>query len=257
LSGNRLFAGSGGPSNTPARESDYAGQKRQLELDWQTKISRALAIPGALVTANVEVDPQARRPCDVSVSVAVPQAHYEEIWRNRCASAPARAQKHPSAAELAVIEQAEQRKIEAIILPLLGPLERGERRAQRIAVSTIASDVAAQAAEPTAQDRAVVWLAQHWHTLGLGGLIVAGLMVLRATIKPAASLAGGGSTAVELPPASSAAADAAPRALAAAGAVPVQHAVPAEALCDELAHAVRHDPRAAAGVIRSWLGRPS
>jgi flagellar biosynthesis/type III secretory pathway M-ring protein FliF/YscJ len=256
LSSNRLFAGSGSETKTPAA-NDYAGQKKQLELDWQAKITRVLAIGGALVTANVEC-PDGRRPSEVSVSVAVPQSYYEEIWRKRQASPSAAKHKHADPAELAAIEQSEQKKIEAAVLPLLGPADRTANRARRVAVSTIYAPAAAPIAEPTTQDRASVWFAQNWHALGMGGLILVGLLVLRSSIKPARGLAGQGASTMVLAETLLAATDGGPPpALATIAGVEARPAPPAESLRGELADAVRLDPRAAAGVIRSWIGSAS
>ena len=119
LSGPRLFPGTGGGESKPgAVVGSYSQNKKQLELDWQEKIERLLApmVAGALVTTNVELDPEVsneekstqitgpahegqspsagpttekrivregRTPKRVTVSVAVPHTYYEEIWRKQ------------------------------------------------------------------------------------------------------------------------------------------------------------------------------
>jgi flagellar biosynthesis/type III secretory pathway M-ring protein FliF/YscJ len=263
LGGNRLFAGSGGEAEGHSAAGDYARQKKQLELDWQDKITRALAIPGALVTANAKLDRADPASSDVTVSVAVPQSYYEEIWRKRLPAQAAPARQHPVAAELAAIQQSEERKIEAAVLPLLGPAGGKENRPARVAVSTIYSPTATATTEPTAptaRDRATAWLAQNWHALGMGGLILVGLLVLRSTIKSAPSHpAGGGGPTMDSPGTSLPCLERAsqPAFAASAHIAARPPLVPTETLREELAGAVRHDPRAAAGVLRSWMGRAS
>ncbi len=58
MSDNRVFAGpvvEQPPSGTAP--GNYAETKKRLELDWQEKIDRLLAIPGAVVMTNVEFAP--------------------------------------------------------------------------------------------------------------------------------------------------------------------------------------------------------
>lgn len=257
LSGNRLFAGSDGEAKPPAEGRDYASRKKQLEQDWQAKITRVLAIPGALVTANVELDPEGRRPSDVSVNVAVPQSHYEEIWRKRRASPSASEHQSPDPAELAQVQQSEQRNIEAAILPLLGP--SGNDRARRIAVSMIYAPAPSVIVEPEVPDAALAWIAGNWHALGMGGLILVGLLVLRSTIKSVPGAAANGGNSTDMQGTLLAATDEVPTPVysTTVGAPATPPVARSQSLREELADAVGQDPRAAAGVIRSWIGSTS
>jgi hypothetical protein len=130
-----------------------------------------------------------------------------------------------------------------------------DKRVRRIAVSTIDSAVVAPALAPTPKDRALMWVAQNWHMLGLGGLILVGLLVLRSTMR--APLAVEGSQPVELRGPLSGASDASPALALEARAAQPPPVAAAESLRKELAEAVQYDPRAAAGVLRSWLGSAS
>jgi hypothetical protein len=92
------------------------------------------------------------------------------------------------------------------------------------------------------QAQAFDWLGRNWQPLGMGGLILVGLLVLRSTIKPAAPAPQ--AAAVELPPAET-------------PPVPPDRPAPplaAASLRAELADTIRQNPQAAAGVLRTWMG---
>jgi flagellar biosynthesis/type III secretory pathway M-ring protein FliF/YscJ len=258
LSANRLFAGTpGGNAQARGAAADDENHKKQLELDWQDKIARVLGIAGVVVTANVEVDPQSRKPPRVSVWVAVPQTHYEQIWRKRHAAAAGSSRQSPDAAALAAIEQAEARSIQAAIVPLLGSADARAGRASQIAVSTIESPARPASAEPAPAERVMEWLGQNWQTLGFGGLILAGLLILRSTIKPVLTAAApprldGPNSLLLLTddsaePATGARGSMSPRPLIALS----------ESLREELTDRVREHPQAVASVLRNWIGNAS
>ncbi|MEX0977255.1 MAG: hypothetical protein WDZ48_00290 [Pirellulales bacterium] len=258
LSVNRLFAGAlGGKTHAPGTAADDANRKKQLELDWQDKITRVLGIAGALVTANVELDPQGRKPPRVSVWVAAPQTHYEEIWRKRHASPAGSPPQSPDAAALAAIEQTEASRIQAAIMPLLGPADARVGRALQIAVSTIESPARPPLVETAPAERVLEWLGQNWQSLGMGGLILAGLLILRSTIKtvpaPAAEPRVDASNSLLL-----LTEDSAELAPAARGSIAQRPLVAlSESLREELTDRVREHPQAVASVLRNWIGNAS
>lgn len=116
------------------------------------------------------------------------------------------------------------------------------------------------AAEPTVpqeaalQDPALLWLGDNWQTLGVGGFLLAGFalvwLAIRAILQPAPSPAPATSEPVALAVAETV------RAVeyAAAGTSGGSTAAPLESLRQELAIVIRHDPQAAAGVLRTWIG---
>ena len=58
----QVYPGSGGGSMAGGSEDPYGSRKRIYEKQWQDKIAATLAyIPGVLVTANVELDPETER----------------------------------------------------------------------------------------------------------------------------------------------------------------------------------------------------
>jgi flagellar biosynthesis/type III secretory pathway M-ring protein FliF/YscJ len=106
-------------------------------------------------------------------------------------------------------------------------------------------DTSHSPAQAVVQAAAVDWLARNWQSLGMAGLILVGLIVLRSTIKTAPNQAAAGEVSLELPPTEPAAVlpTVDDRAIAATA-----------SLRTELADTIRQNPQVAAGVLRSWLG---
>jgi flagellar biosynthesis/type III secretory pathway M-ring protein FliF/YscJ len=219
LSGPRLFPGTGGGESKPgAVVGSYAQNKKQLESDWQEKIERLLApmVAGALVTTNVELDPEVsneeksthitgparegqapstapttekrivregRTPKRVTVSVVIPSTYYEEIWRKQRPPVLGGYRREPDVQALAEIERAEKKKIEAAILPLLGNSEPASGQASQVAITTFCPPIVAPLSLPTFRDSAIAWLGQNWNTVGLACLALVGLVLLRSMMK--------------------------------------------------------------------------
>jgi flagellar biosynthesis/type III secretory pathway M-ring protein FliF/YscJ len=219
LSGPRLFPGTGGGEAKPgAVVGSYAQHKKQLELDWQEKIERLLApmVAGALVTTNVELDPEVsneekstqitgparegqgpsaapttekrivregRTPKRVTVSVVIPSTYYEEIWRKQRPPVVGGYRREPDRHALAEIESVEKKKIEAAILPLLGNRDASSGQASQVAVTTFDPPIVAPLSPPTFRESATAWLGQNWNNVGLGCLALVGLFLLRSMMK--------------------------------------------------------------------------
>ena len=304
LSGPRLFPGTGGGDSKPgAVVGSYAQNKKQLELDWQEKIERLLApmVAGALVTTNVELDPEVsneekstqitgpvregqspsaapttekrivregRTPKRVTVSVVIPNTHYEEIWRKQRPPVGGGYRRETDAQALAEIEIAEKKKIEAAILPLLGNHELAGGQSSQVAVTTFDPAIASPLSPPTFRETAIAWLGQNWNTVGLGCLTLVGLFLLRSMLKslPAAAPrkpAIAGEVPPPMPPrprSGFADDDEMDHAGAARTSGPEglrRRATAAATLRDELSDVVREHPDSAVNLLRTWIGNAS
>ncbi len=259
LSTKRLFAGPLQDATQPAAAGgQYAETKRQLERDWQDKITRLLGIPGAIVTTNVELEPDGRSTRRVSVSVAVPQVYFEEVWRGRQGRAERFVHSGPDPSALVAFERSESERIKQAIVPLLVPAGDAASSASQVAVTTMYPTADPALAEPDPQERALQWLAENWRPLGLGLLVLVGLLVLRSAIKSAPAHR---EAAEPEPPAAQflnvVTDDAHPLRGPTTTPSPAGAASSAGSLRDELADVVRQDPTAAASVLRTWIGNAS
>jgi flagellar biosynthesis/type III secretory pathway M-ring protein FliF/YscJ len=304
LSGPRLFPGTGGGESKPgAVVGSYAQNKKQLEADWQEKIERLLApmVAGALVTTNVELDPEVsneekstqitgptregrspsaapttekriiregRTPKRVTVSVAIPNTYYQEIWRKQRPPVVGGYRREPDAQALAEIESAEKKKIEAAILPLLGNHELAVGPASQVAVTTFYPAVVAPLSPPTFRESAIAWLSQNWNSVGLGCLALVGLYLLRSMMKSLpATTPRNPAVARQAPPVMPPrprgvfADDELDRAVTtprtSAPHSPLRRATATATLRDELGDVVREHPDSAVNLLRTWIGNAS
>ena len=257
LSGPRLFAGTGGDVEQSAAVGNYADHKKRLESDWQEKISRLLAqiVPGALVTTNVElgaeVSSEEKSPKRVSVSVAIPHTHYEQMWRKHASR-----EDRPDSAALAQIEAAEKKKIEAAILPLLGSNDPSADSRSQVAVTTFYPVASTPSSDPALRAEAVEWLARNWSSVCLACLAVVGMIMLRSIVKstptakaPLSEEHGtgpAGKQEMHVPDRQMPGRESSER--------PRQRAATGPMLRDELADIVREHPDSAVSLLRTWIG---
>lgn len=106
-------------------------------------------------------------------------------------------------------------------------------------------------AAPATTEKAVAWLGQHWSTLGLIGLSLFGLLMLRSMIRsvpaaPGAAATAGRPTEAEPEESEPAVATTAKRLARFTGS--------GRSLRDELSELVQEDPDAAANILRTWIG---
>jgi flagellar biosynthesis/type III secretory pathway M-ring protein FliF/YscJ len=251
----RLFEG---PLNgSSASAGAYAENKKQLELDWQEKIARTLGIPGAIVTANVELNEDGHTPRLVSVSLAVPQAHFAAVWHQLHGLPPGTRPAKPDRAALAELERNESDRIKQAIIPLLVADDPAVDRNSLVAVSTIYAPLAPAGAVPGFEAVALDWLTANWRTVGLGLLILIVLAMLRSTFRSAGRPATAQLHAADEPQSLFLVTEPdQPAAAAARAPIPAPH-MPVDARRAELAEMIRQDPEGAASVLRTWIGNAS
>jgi flagellar biosynthesis/type III secretory pathway M-ring protein FliF/YscJ len=275
LSTQRTYPGAtSGDSHTPLALGEYAELKRFYEREYQEKISRALAphIAGALVTTSVELDAETaaapngtadaaprtlahagRWPKRVAVSIAVPHAYYEQIWRQSRPSSAVDSARKPDAAVLSGIIATEKQKIEALVTSLL-PNREPAGAGSQVVVSTFYPLAELPPRDLAPSEQAWAWLGEHGKTLGLVALGLVGLLavcsLVRSTGRPAAISTHDADTALGLS-GDQALAKSAPSIAHDAA----RHRAPlSPTLRGDLADIVRDDPEAAVTILRTWIG---
>lgn len=293
LSGPRLFAGNGGDPKAAPSGGSYADLKKRLELDWQEKIGRLLEqiAPGALVTTNVELEREVtseeksteydqrasetkggapttekhivregRTPKRVTVSVAVPHTYYEQVWRKRHVSP--HSQRMPRDGELAEIEQAEKKNIEAAIAPLLGNADQATGGISHVAVTTFYPPTVAPPTPPLNSELIRAWLLANWRSVGVGLLVVLAFMTIRNALKAAKPVRTISPPVLSQEPhlprphAAARGREAMPSQASSASSEQASREKSAAAggLREELSELVRVHPDSAASLLRTWIG---
>lgn len=207
-------------------------------------------------TTQEEVDTVGLTPQRVKVAINVPNSHFEGLWREMNPGTT----KTPDPAALEKLRLADLQKIRDYAASLL-PLPEGMKETRDLVTVNWFQDRAPAPILPIPfSTTALDWLSEHWNTVGMIGLALFGLMMLRSTIRsipvprpvmePTAS------------PAATAAAEPADEpeevAAGAAGSSRLKRFTSSgPTLRDELTDLVQEDPDAAANVLRAWIGNPS
>ncbi len=139
--------------------------------------------PRAMPIMQKRIVREGRTPKRVTVSVAVPNTYYEEVWRRQNPPPEGQTETRPDPAALAELQAAEKKKIEEMIVTLLPLRDKTLDVSPQVAVSTFYPIHSAPLPELTAQESALAWLGQHWNALALGGLALVSLLVLRSIVR--------------------------------------------------------------------------
>jgi flagellar M-ring protein FliF len=196
-------------------------------------------------------------PKRATVAVGIPSSYFEKVWRERNPVKEGDAPKTPDPAALDAIREeilSQERKHVATLLTPLLPPEAAANATDLVAITTFQDIKPGAMPVPSTAQNVLAWLGQHWSTLGLLGLVLAGLVMLRSMVRR-----------VRGPEAA-----ATPLRVAATPETATEEKEPAEvvaarrlrrlaagepSLRDELSDLVKEDPDAAANILRTWIGQ--
>ncbi|MGA2619067.1 MAG: hypothetical protein ABSF26_15775 [Thermoguttaceae bacterium] len=216
----------------------------------------------SLNTTQEEKETVGLTPMSARVSVAIPSSYFESVWRERNPLKAGEEPKPPDTAALALIRDEVSGSVRKHVAPLLpGPAEGSTDTGEPVTVTTFQDIKPGEIPTPTLLQKLINWLALNWGTLGMGGLLLASLVVLRSMVRGAPlAAAAPGQAALAMP------------ARTAAGGPAAEEAEPPEmvaahrlrritgsgpSLRDELTELVKEDPDSAANILRTWIGQAS
>ncbi len=227
-----------------------SGNKSELE-DTSHKERNAVS------TKQSESTEAGLTPKRVTVTVGVLSSYYDKIWHERNPTPAGAPPKQPDANALATIETDEQEKIRKYVFQLI-PLPDDKVApdpTKVVTVTTFQHLPTPPLTPPSIAEQGLGWLQQYWSTLGMLGLGMVSLVMLRSVVRsvpvPAAprpqSAAAASIAQEEAEETTAEAPDQAPR--------PKRRSLRSgPTLRDELADMVREDPDAAANILRNWIG---
>ncbi|HEV2969625.1 MAG TPA: hypothetical protein VGY55_06520 [Pirellulales bacterium] len=236
-------------SNTGAVLGASSGPK--TEEDTQKTRTKNTATQTQSVTRKAGLTPNR-----VTVTVGVPSSYYEKVWRMENPTPAGTEPKAPSNSDIDKIESAVMKKIQGHVAQLLPkPDAKVQETTPLVTVTTFQQLPSAPITPPSAADKALSWLSQYWSTLGMIGLGLVSLLVLRSVVKamPAAALPRSEAAPVAAAPAGEAEAPPEIEQQEAAARLK-RRAKSGPTLRDELVEIVREDPDAAANILRNWIG---
>lgn len=206
-------------------------------------------------------------PKIVKYAISVPITYYEKIWRQENKKTDdSRPSTDIEKAALSQIETREQTRIRSVLTALLPNTDKTTDPTPNVEVATYLPLDAPPIEAPGMAAEVLPWLGAHWGTLGLIGLALFSLMMLRSMVKAPATAAPKSGVVIDLPAtaAGGAAAGSSAQADASGATVTVEGEKPkakikrkfggGASLRDELVELVREDPDTAANILRDWIG---
>jgi flagellar M-ring protein FliF len=197
-------------------------------------------------------------PTKVTASIDVPASYFTNVWRQRNPPVAGQPAKPPDAAEIARIETETSQKIQETVRTLLPSFAQGTNPYPHITVASYTDIPAPPITPPGTLVLVTDWLQENWQTLGMAGVALFSLLMVRSMVRSAGSPS----------PTSAAALAAAPAHTSAPGESDEAEADDADVtgvlrrkfggngpdLRIELRDLVKEDPDAAANILRSWIG---
>ncbi|MGQ9575374.1 MAG: hypothetical protein ACUVUC_08650 [Thermoguttaceae bacterium] len=209
-------------------------------------------------TKSIDKETAGLTPKKVTASIGVPTSYFEKVWRLR-QGANASADQRPSQTDLDQVRTQELGRIKEAVALLLPKPEGETDPAKFVSVAEFPDIPPEPVPEPGMPETVLGWLAEHWSTLGLIGLALVSLFMLRSMLRAVPP-------AVESSPLAAAVASAASPEAAAKEAKPEETPIQRRlrrlsgsgpTLRDELSQMVAEDPEAASNILRTWIGNVS
>jgi len=239
--GNTRMSLDNGSSKSP-REEEEESQRQEVNLISSTR-------------KEIETVPMAVKR--VTASVVVPSSYFAKVWHNLNPTEPGKSAKEPPQAELDQIRARESTNIQACVATLLPKPEDGADPSQLVTVTVFQDIKPADLPQPQWTDRAMSWLAQSWSTLGMIGLALISLVMLRSMVRAPLRVETPAVLAAKLPAKEAEEPEAAPEEAVLPAKRTKRFPTGEGSLLDELSDLVGSDPDAAATILRNWIGNAS
>jgi len=200
-------------------------------------------------TERTELDTVGLTPDRVAVSIGVPSSYFEKVWREQNPVEEGQEPQAPDPTQLKSIQQEVETAITDTVTTLLPPLADENEMAKLVTVKVFKDIKPAEIPSPGIGENAVTWLGEYWHTLGMVGLAMFSLMMLRSMVRAG--------PAVAEPPAGMRVHDEEEEEETPEEAILRRFGGSGRSLRDELADLVQEDPNAAANILKTWIGNVS
>ncbi len=198
---------------------------------------------------ETEKETTGHTPKRVTVSVSIPNSYFENIWRKLHPTEEGKEPAAPDKAELDQIRTAESAKIKKHVATLLPPADGVADPLELVNVSIFPDLPTEKPPAPGIGENAVVWLGQNWTMLGMVGLAMFSLVMLRSMIRSVPTGPEHGQAPTILPME----AEEADVTTAAKASRLGRFTGSGPSLRDELTELVKEDPDAAANILKTWI----
>jgi flagellar M-ring protein FliF len=213
------------------------------------------SVPG---TTQVEKENVGLTPDLVKVAVIIPNSYFEKVWRERNPPPTGQEAKPPDAAALDAVRTEETAKIQKHVAALLPPAKTTTDINDLVTITSLQDIKPADIPTPGTGQKVVVWLAEYWSTLGMIGLGLVSLLVLRSMVRSVPGATEGTTEQLRVASEPATAGEAGQRERESPETVAARRlrrfSGGGPSLRDELSELVQEDPDAAANILRAWIG---
>lgn len=189
----------------------------------------------------------------VSVAVTIPTSYFERVWLKENPPEEGEEAKQPEASDLEPIQTQTIARVKDVVAATIPQPADGSDPKDLVTVAPFPDIAPPELPEPALAENVLVWLGDYWSTLGLIGLALVSLLMLRSMIRAAPV-----ESAVAGPPAPTASAGHGEEEKLSAEEVAERQlqrfSGSGASLRDELSELVSEDPDIAANILRNWIG---
>lgn len=132
-------------------------------------------------------------PQRVTVSVSLPSDYYVDVWKQRNPAVDGTPGPAPTATDLQRIEEGVKTTVRDTVVGLLPVVSPEEDPYEQVKVTSYQSLAAAEPPDPAISEQAIGWLSNNWSVLGMIGVGLCGVLMLRGMVRsraPTAASAG-------------------------------------------------------------------
>jgi flagellar M-ring protein FliF len=250
---------SSGPSGQPGYASQQPNSPASLgagarggskEEEDQSK-SEVFSLPSGSEKETESVGPT---PKIAKVSVGIPMSYFKKVWQERNPAVEGKESKGPDQAALDQIRTEISAMVQKHVAPLLPLAEAVADPTEYVTVSTFQDIPGKEIPAPGMAQSAFAWLGEYWSMLGMIGVALVSLLMLRSLVHSAPPMPEtrsmpkiAGVVNEEDEPLPAAAAGSRLRRFTGGG----------PSLLDELSEMVKEDPDTAANILRGWISSTS
>lgn len=236
-----------GPNGNGSPALTTAGATNENETSFAEEASDYLPSHTELVSRKIGLTPQR-----ITATIRIPSDYWENVWRDKNKPADGGDAPAPSPDDLDNFAESQSVKIQDAVVALLGGKDTGENKYARVSVTTYHHSPEEPPEGPSLAMSAVAWVGSNWTTIGMMGIAMFSLVMLRSMVKslPTGDAAPAAAATFEIEPTSDDETEEDPDR-------PRLRLRKGDSLKDDLGDIVREDPDAAASILRSWIGAAS
>jgi flagellar M-ring protein FliF len=204
-------------------------------------------------------------PTTVTVAIGIPKSYYRNLWKKENPFQEGHKSTLRTTEQMATFEESINHDIRRLVTNSVPTIQSTTNPSDAITVVSFENTLVPPVTDPPATARVANWLNQNWSTLGMMGIGVFSLLILRSMIRSIPPVATSPVVALEETISSSNSLSTSPPETEGADndsgnpdsgnpELFLHRRATTSTIRDELAEVVRDDPEAAAKVLSTWIG---